>query len=149
MDASQVAIVITAVGTCLAAIITALLGGTRWLLKVWFNYQLQVKKEEQLNNDKLVKEISAELKVHTKMLGEHKLTLELYAQKLAETDKKLGDHQEKLDRSIAGYASNIQSSERILARLKEYFVESEKWRNKIETEIKDLKLGRVIITEKK
>lgn len=143
------ATIITAVGTAFAAILTALLGGSRWLLKVWFNYQLKVKAEEKKQHEQLITELKTELRIHARVLGELKLSIESGAAKFLEHDKKLDSHQQKLEATMVNYKSNIDNANKVIVAVQAYVQKTEEWKRDMETRIIQLKNGNVMFKGKK
>ena len=149
MDAAQIATVITAVGTACAAIITAILAGSRWLLNVWFKYQLKVKAEEKKNFDRVMAELQANFDQMAKTLEFHRNQLENAQTKFGHIDAKLTEHAQRLEMNISKYQSNLENSNRMISAITTYAQKTEEWKKGIETQLVQLKSGNVMVRSKK
>lgn len=148
-NTSQIGTIITSVGTAMAAIITAILAGSRWLLKVWFNYQLQVQEKKKTDDQAFLKDLKNQLDTHGKMLGAHSLALKEGAERFSQISLRLDDQQKRLDFSISSYKSNIDSANRVIIAIKSYVQKTEEWKKDIDSKIIQLKNGAVMFKGKK
>lgn len=147
--ASQVGTIITSVGTAMAAIITAILAGSRWLLKVWFDYQIKIQEQKKSDDQAFLKDLKNQLDVHAKTLGAHSLSLKEGAERFAIFNSKLEEQQKKLDFAIVSYKNNVESANRVIIAIKSYVQKTEEWKKDIDSKIIQLKNGAVMFKGKK